>query len=120
MDRWQIIIIAVIASVAWMVYKRVTGRNKDTSSREIPMRQSADAWYRVAQEKVADLDAATKAEREDRWAKMEKDEQLTFCDDFLEKTFGGAAKARYSSEEKLQLGKTKYLIEPDPVSGNQP
>ena len=119
MDRWQIILIAVIASVVWMVYKRATGKSKSTSSRVMPRRQSAEAWFHEVQGKVADLEAGVKAEREERWAKMEEAEQLSFSDAFLEQTFGGATIARYTNEEKLQLGKAQYLIEPDPISGSQ-
>ena len=111
MERWQIIVIAVVASIIWMIYKRRTGRTKSTFSGDFPKRQTVESWYRLAQEKAADLEAEIKTQKEKRWSEMSQEQQLAYTESFLETTFGSLAKTKYSTDEKLQLGKTQFLIE---------
>ena len=117
MERWQIIVIALVASVVWMVYKRYTGRNKEPYTQRMPTRQGADQWYRDAQEKIANIDDEIKKQRESSWSEMDQDQQLAYSKAFLEGAFGSAVLTRYSTEEILQLGITQFIIDTEVSPG---
>jgi hypothetical protein len=109
MDRWQIIIIAVVVGVIWWFAKRYFGKKKeDAKSSTIYM--NVNSWFHQAQEAIAVMDSDIKKQRISDWDALSKEDKLKSTEEFMERIFGPEEFQKYTDEEKLQLGRANYLL----------
>jgi hypothetical protein len=109
MSRWQIIIIIVLGSIAWVLYKRLIRKGSVGNNLYYPPQPDVENWYKAAQEKISVADEQELQKRETAWEDLTKSEKLALSDDFILNRFGQKAVTGYNSKQRLQIGRAHYL-----------
>ena len=113
MSQFQIILIIIGVTAAWMLYKRFVKKEplrKDWSFVAMP---DVENWYSEAQDKIAALSLELREEKETGWQALSKAEKQEFSDEFIRNRFGQKAVSGYSPDQRLKIGLAHYLIKTD-------
>ena len=109
MDRWQIVIIAVIIGVVWWFAKRYFGQKKQSGETQT-VYMNVNTWFHKAQEMMSIMDADIKEQHTEAWGKLSDEEKLRSTEEFMKETFGPDEPQKYTLQEKLQMGKANYIL----------
>lgn len=109
-DRDLILILSVAFIVIWVIVKRNRGGTKKSSGGNsgVELTRRVEAWFGMARERTALMDADVRIEREDRWNAKPLSERIEMTNQFLRQQFGEDAVGIYRDEEKLEIGLAWY------------
>jgi len=109
-DRNLILILSLAFIVIWVIVKRNRGGTKKSRSGNsgVELTRRVEAWFGMARERTALMDADVRTEREDQWNAKPLSERLEMTNQFLRQQFGEDAVGIYRDEEKLEIGLAWY------------
>ena len=110
MDRWQIIVIALVVGVIWWFAKRHFGQKKEQKDQGSTIYMNVNTWFHKAQEMISVMDADIKKERKAAWQAMPQEEKMRLTEEFMAETFGPDESKKYNADEKLELGEANYML----------
>ena len=87
MERWQIIVIAIVVGVIWMMFKRQRSPGGG-APRDHSLESHVEQWFQKAQDRVAALPEDVHDERAQAWAALSRGEKIGFSERFMSVNFG--------------------------------
>jgi hypothetical protein len=109
MERWQIIVLCVIFIVIWVLVKQGLKRRSGGPKEKESSYPDIESWYGNIQDEIAAMDEDQKKQKELNWQKMSVQERLDFSEQFIRSEFGPKVSRIYRVEEKLKLGKARFI-----------
>ena len=109
MERWQIIVLCLVFIVIWVLVKQGLRRRSSGPKEAESSYRDIEAWYGIIQDAIAAMDEDQKKQRVLAWQKMSAQEQLDFSEQFIRSEFGPKVSRIYRAEEKLKLGKARFI-----------
>lgn len=113
MERWQLIVIVVVASAAWFLYKRYVKKEPIWGEGMRPPQPEVENWYAVTMDAVDNMDEALRSEREAEWDAKSDEEKLKFAQEFMKKEFGQQAVDGYNRKQRMKIGMARFVTRPD-------
>jgi len=110
MERWQLIVIVVIASAAWYLYKRFVKKEPVWGEGYRAPQPEVENWYAVTMDAVDAMDETLRSEKEAEWAAKNDDEKLKYSESFLREKFGQKAVDGYNRKQRMQIGLAHFLV----------
>ena len=111
MERWQILLIVAVASLAWYLYRRFVKKGPLRRQWYSPPLPEVENWYQASLVKIEALDEKRREEREASWQAMSEKERMEFSDSFILKRFGEKAISGYTIKQRLQIGLVHYILQ---------
>ncbi|MBN1686013.1 MAG: hypothetical protein JW852_05125 [Spirochaetales bacterium] len=108
MERWQLIVIVVVASSAWYLYKRFVKKERPWREGYRPPQPEVENWYSQTMATIDDMDESARAEKEAAWNTMPEKDRLEFSEKFLRDEFGQQAVMGYNRKQRLQIGLARF------------
>ncbi len=114
MDRWQLIVIVVIATTAWFMYKRYVKKEPIWGEGYRPPQPDVENWYATVMDVVDNMDDSLRTEKEAAWEAKSDNEKLEYGETFLREEFGQRAVEGYTRKQRIKIGLARFLTaEPD-------
>ena len=110
MERWQLIVIVVVATAAWYLYKRFVKKERFWQEGYRPPQPEVENWYSQTMATVDDMDESKRNEKEAAWNAMSEPERLAFSDKFMLEKFGQKAVAGYNRKQRLKIGLAHFIM----------
>lgn len=118
MDRWQLVVIVLVATGAWYLYKRFVKKERPWREGYRPPQPDVENWYAQTMATIDDMDESTKEAKETAWNAMTETEQLEFAQEFMSKRFGREAVTGYNRKQRLKIGMAQFIkSEPEEAQG---
>ena len=109
MERWQLIVIVVVASAAWFLYKRYVKKEPIWGEGMRPPQPEVENWYAVTMDAVDNMDEALRSEREAEWDAKSDEEKLKFAEEFMREEFGQQAIEGYNRKQRMKIGLARFI-----------
>ena len=110
MDRMTLILIVVVGTAAWYLYKRFVKKEPFRREPYSPPQPEVENWYNDTMSQIEALDEATEKQREEAWQAMSEEDQVAFSDKFMLDRFGQTAVNGYNRKQRLKIGRVHFLI----------
>ena len=109
MERWQLIIIVLIATTAWFIYKRYVKKEPMWGESYRPPQPEVENWYATTMDVVDNMEDSLRAEREAVWNAKSDSEKLAYGENFLREQFGQQAVEGYNRKQRQKIGLAHFL-----------
>lgn len=109
MDRWQLIIIVVIATTAWFVYKKYVKKEPIWGESYRPPQPEVENWYATVMDVVDNLDESLRANKEAAWGEKSDNEKLEYSEKFMREKFGQSAVDSYTRKQRMKIGLAHFV-----------
>jgi len=121
MERWQLIVIVVIATSAWYLYKRFVKKEPIWGEGYRPPQPEVEKWFATTMDAVDNMDEALRNEKETVWDKKSENEKLEYSENFIRNKFGQKAIEGYTRKQRIKIGLAHFLSgEPDEEPDEEP
>jgi hypothetical protein len=119
MERWQLIVIVVVVTSAWYLYKRFVKKERIWGEGYRPPQPKVENWFATTMDAVDNMEGPLRAEKEAAWDTKSDDEKLKYSETFMRNEFGQEAIEGYNRKQRIKIGLAHFLTS-ETEDGDEP